>query len=144
MSSRQWRCTVLLPPLILLSGCGMSLSLLPVGDEPSRTELSEWQYHELLEQPLKAMPETIAASLPDNFVADAARFVTRTLETAPDGVARRWQSVDKTAALAIRPISTVVNGQTICRQAVVNLETAASHQEANLHACRSDNGIWTR
>lgn len=144
MSSRQWGGVVLFPALVMLSGCGMNLSLLPVDDEPSRTELSEWQYHELLDQPQKAMPKTIAASLPDDHVADAARFLTRTLETAPDGVERQWHSTDKTTVLSIQPVSTTVNGQVVCRQAVLNLETADAKQEAGLHACRSDNGIWKR
>jgi surface antigen len=129
---------------VLLSGCGMNFSLLPANGEPSRTELSEWQYRTLLEQPLKAVPDEISEQLPQAHRADAARFLTRTLETAPDGVSRHWQSIDRSAALAIRPVSTAVNGRTVCRNAILRLETADGGQEATLHACRSENGVWTR
>lgn len=144
MISRHWRRAALVPALILLSGCGLTPSLLPLADEPSTAELSEWQYSRLLEQPLKAMPEEVVKSLSERHAAEAARFLTRTLETAPDGSARRWHSADKTAALAVRPISTAIEGGSVCRRAMLKVETADIGKEWTLHACRTDDGLWAR
>ena len=143
LKSRRWRRAAFVPAMMLLSGCGLDFSLVPMAGEPDRTELTEWQHKRLLDAPLAALPEDIAASLPNDGVADAARFLTRTLETAPDGQQRLWRSIDGQTVLAIRPVSTAADGETVCRRAVLSLETAGTRRDFDLRACRSSNGIWT-
>jgi len=144
LKSRRWRLAVFTPAMVLLSGCGLDFSLVPMAAEPDRTELAEWQNKQLLDAPLAVLPNDIAASLPNDRVADAARFLTRTLETAPDGQQRLWRSLDGETVLAIRPVSTAAGGETVCRRAVLSLETAGTRRDFDLQACRSSNGIWTQ
>ncbi|MBE9554501.1 MAG: hypothetical protein IMF05_13645 [Proteobacteria bacterium] len=144
MSARPWRLATLVPAMALLSSCGFSFSFLPGADEPYRTELANWQQEQLLEAPLGAMPQEIADDLPDEYLADAGRFLTRTLEPAPDGAARRWQSSDRTAALTVQAVSTDMTGKTICRTAIVSSEFAGAGRDYNLRSCRKANGTWAR
>lgn len=144
MSARPWRLATLVPAMALLSSCGFSLSLLSGADEPYRNELADWHQGQLLEASLGAMPQEIADGLPDEYLADAARFLTRTLETAPDGAARRWQSSDRTAALTVQAVSTDMTGKTICRTAIVSSEFAGAGRDYDLRSCRKANGTWAR
>lgn len=143
--TRLRRMTALAPIMaLLLSGCGLNLAMLPDTDAPYRAELTKWQQDQLLIAPLGAMPQEVADGLPDEYVADASRFLTRTLETAPDGQRRSWRSIDRKTALGIRPISTSSNEDGICRHAVLSLETAESSRDIDLQACRLKNGTWIR
>lgn len=143
--TRLRRMTALAPIMaLLLSGCGLNLAMLPDTDKPYRTELTKWQQDQLLMAPLGAMPQEVADGLPDEHLADASRFLTRTLETAPDGQKRHWRSLDRQAALDIRLVSTAADGDAVCRQAVLSLETANSSGDYKLQACRLRNGTWTK
>lgn len=144
MISSRWRFAALFPALIPISGCGLDLPFLPMAGEPPPAELPEWQYGDLLNKTLMAMPEDMAEILPEQYVAEAARFLTRTLETAPDGASREWHSANGEAALAVRLISTAADGTGVCREAVLNLETADANEALNIRTCRLNNGLWTR
>jgi len=135
---------VLVPVAALLSGCGFSFPFLPTSGEPYRAELAEWQQNQLLAAPLRAMPQEVADGLPDEHLADASRFLMRTLETAPDGQNRHWRSLDRKAVLDIRLVSTAADGEAVCRQAVLSLETVNSSGDYRLQACRLRNGTWTK
>jgi surface antigen len=142
--TRLRRLAALAPVIGLLSGYGLSLSLLPSADEPYRTELADWQRNQLLAAQLGAMPQEVADGLPYEQIADAARFLTRTLETAPNGQKRHWKSLNRKAVLDIRLVSTTTDGEAICRQAVLSLETAETSRDYKLQACRLRNGTWTK
>ena len=141
---RLRRMAAFVPVMALLSGCGFNFPLLPAAGDPYRSELAEWQQNQLLEAPLGALPREVADGLPDEYIADAARFLTRTLETAPDGQKRHWRSLDRTAVLDIRLISTDADGGAVCRQAVLSLETRESSQDYELQVCRLRNGTWKK
>lgn len=143
-SIKLLRLAILGPVMALLSGCGFVSSLLPTSDEPYRSELSEWQQGQLLAAPLGAMPQEVADGLPDEHLVDAARFLMRTLETAPDGQKRHWRSLDRAAVLDVRLVSTATDGEAVCRQAVLSLKTANSSGDYNLQACRLRNGTWAK
>ena len=144
MSAGPWRLASLAPAMALLSSCGFNFSLLPSAAEPYRTELADWHQEQLLEAPLGALPQDIADGLPDEYLADAWRFLARALETAPDGAARRWQSGDRTAALTVLAVSTDLTGKTICRTAIVSKEIAGAGRDYDLRSCRKANGTWAR
>ena len=128
----------------LLSGCGSVLSLLPPANEPVGSETAELPNQQFLRASLLQMPREIAAAFPDGQGPGAARFLTRTLETAPDGDRRRWQSDDRTVVFVVQPNSTTVTEGTICRSAILTVETPQDDRRFDLRTCRLKNGMWAR
>ena len=129
---------------VLLSGCGSVLSLLPPANEPVAGETAELRDQQFPRASLMEMPREIAAAFPDGHGPGAARFLTRTLETAPDGDRRRWQSDDRTVVFVVQPNSTTVTAGSICRSAILTVETPQDDRSFDLRTCRQKNGMWTR
>ena len=133
-----------LATVLLLSGCVSGLTFFPPGNEPVRTESAELRDQQFQQISLVRMPREIAAAIPDRYGPGAARFLTRTLETAPDGDIRRWQSFDRVVVFDVRPSSTTVTAESICRNVVLRVETAQDNRSFNLRTCRQKNGMWTQ
>lgn len=137
------RATLAASVLATVSGCGLK-ALLPAASEPNRSELAEWHHQKLLTKTLAVLPAEVIDTLGADRQAAAARFVTRVLETAPDGEARHLRSADRKVHLAILPIATTVTAGRICRSAELTVEYDGTPHRYRLDACRHDNGIWTR
>lgn len=129
---------------LLLAGCSPGFSYFPPSSEPVRTDAAEWRNHQFQQISLVRMPREIASAIPDRHGPGAARFLIRTLETAPDGDMRRWQSMDQTVIFDVQPNSTTVTGGTICRGAVLRIKTAQEDRSFDLRICRQKNGMWAR
>lgn len=137
------RFTVLAVAAVLLGGCAGS-SLFPMSVEPDRTELTEWQQETLLKTALAVMPPEAANSIPSSQGRQAARFVARALETAPDGQTRNWQTADRSISLSVRPIATDSSSESICRDYDLKIKLAGATSSFTPRACRTTNGIWRR
>lgn len=124
-----------------LGGCSGD-SLFPMSAEPDRTELTEWQQESFLKAAIAVLPEEAADDIPSGQAQHAARFVARTLETAPDGQVRRWKSADSGTALVVRPLVTEVNGGSICRDFRLEIEIEGKASHFTSRACRMSSGIW--
>lgn len=133
--------TVLMTAMLLLGGCSGN-SLFPTAAEPDRTELSEWQQEELLKAALAALPRETSASLPAAYAPEIARFLSRALETAPDGEERRWTSADRTFGLRFRPTATAIAEDSICRKFNLELGLPDGKRIVTLRACRLKSGRW--
>ncbi len=89
------------------------------------------------------IPDDISSTLLNGYSAEAANFYARTLETAPDGATRHWQSLDRATTLIVQPRATQVTATLICREVAVQVVTAHGRRDFELRACRLQNGLWT-
>lgn len=90
------------------------------------------------------LPPALESSFPNGHAFSVGRFVSRTLETAPDGESRRWPTTDPSVILVIRAESTEIVGDTICRRATIIVESpAAGEQQFSYRACRRATGMWS-
>ena len=80
---------------------------------------------------------------PNGHAFSIARFVSRTLETAPDGQSRRWPTNDPSVTLVITPESTEITGDAICRRATIVVESPLGARRLPYRACRRATGMWT-
>ena len=89
------------------------------------------------------MPPALVSSFPNGHAFSVGRFVSRTLETAPDGERRRWPTTDPSVILVIRADSTEIVGDTICRRATITVESlSGGAQHFPYRACRRTTGMW--
>ncbi len=89
------------------------------------------------------MPPALVSSFPNGHAFSVGRFVSRTLETAPDGESRRWPTTDPSVTLVIRADSTEIVGDTICRRATIVVENASGGtRQFPYRACRRSTGMW--
>lgn len=128
---------VLAPALVLavfLSACaGSETSSRLDSAEPAKSE------PEVVEV---IMPADLQAAFPNGHVFSVSRFVSRTLETAPDGQSRRWPTNDPAVILVIRPENTEFVGDTVCRRATIVIENRTRKQQFDYRACRTATGVW--
>ena len=90
------------------------------------------------------MPPALAPSFPNGHAFSVGRFVSRTLETAPDGESRRWPTTDPSVTLVIRADSTEFVGDTICRRATIIVESIVDGtRQFSYRACRRATGMWS-
>ncbi len=120
----------------LLAGCaGMAA---PSADAPPTMP------HEEPPRVDVVLPPALVSSFPNGHAPSVARFVSRTLETAPDGESRRWPTTDPSVTLVIRADSTEIVGDAICRRATIIVEGAAAEpRRFPYRACRRSTGMWT-
>lgn len=89
------------------------------------------------------MPPALVSSFPNGHAFSVGRFVSRTLETAPDGESRRWPTTDPSVTLVVRADSTEIIGDTICRRATIVVESlSGGTQQFPYRACRRSTGMW--
>ena len=90
------------------------------------------------------MPPALVSSFPNGHAFSVGRFVSRTLETAPDGESRRWPTTDPSVTLVIRADSTEIVGDTICRRATIIVESPfGGAKQFSYRACRRATGMWS-
>lgn len=89
-----------------------------------------------------AMPTDLLPVFPNGDASHVARFVSRTLETAPDGESRRWPTMAPDVTLVIRPDRTEFVDGAICRRATIIIDGPQGEQRFQYRACRQSNGLW--
>lgn len=89
-----------------------------------------------------AMPPDLLPVFPNGQAFSVARFVSRTLETAPDGESRRWPTLAPDVTLVIRPDQTEFVDGAVCRRATLIIKGPQGEQRFQYRACRQPNGIW--
>lgn len=127
---------------VVLSGCGLGFPFLPATAEPVGTVTAEQEERSLHQALLAVMPAEMKSAFPNGHAPGAARFLMRTLETAPDGEKRQWQSIDRAITLVVRPNVTTVNVDTLCRIAHVTVVSPGGSKQFEYRACRLKNGTW--
>ncbi len=138
-----WRALVCGALAAALGGCAQTSP--PAAGVPSEAVSPPQTHVDDGTPPLSAavMPDEISSALLNGYTAEAARFLARTLETAPDGAKRRWRSIDKGTTLIVQPRATHVTAQVICRDVEVRVVTARGSRDFEMRACRLQNGLWT-
>jgi surface antigen len=73
------------------------------------------------------------------------RYCTgQTLEHAKNGHIVAWQNPETKVTYAVTPISSYRQGETLCRQFIIETTTAnINTSKKNNDACRDANGVWT-
>ncbi len=121
---------------ILLSAC----AALPFQDETVPTA------HTLPPEPVPTeivLPSSLALVVPVEHTASIARFISRTLETAPNGQARRWPSPDKDLAVSVRPEATEISSdRSLCRRATMTVGLNVNRRDYPFRVCRNTTGVW--
>lgn len=112
----------------------------PAGTGPAEPETTRESRPMAIEA---AMPPDLLPVFPNGHVFSVARFVSRTLETAPDGESRRWPAMDRDITLVIRPDRTEFIDGAVCRRATLIIGGPQGEQRFLYRACRQPNGLWS-
>jgi hypothetical protein len=122
--------------VLAVTGCTGS----PVNTAPAEPPVGQDARPAAMEADL---PPDLLPVFPNGYAFSVGRFVSRTLETSPDGESRRWPTTDPSVILVIRADSTEIVDETICRRATIIVESpSAGTQRFAYRACRRATGMW--